>query len=374
MANDFTFAVDTRRRNLRVAIAHDWLLNYAGSERVVAALAAMFPQAEIVTTLLDEQAVPHDLARARPSFLQHVPGSRRYHEWFVPVMPIAWWARPQLRNIDVLISSSHACAQAVRAARGIPHLCYCHTPMRYAWSFSSEKQRFPWAIRGAANAGMGVFRRWDRRNACAVTRFLANSASVASRIKLSYGREAFVVHPPVRTTFFTPGTEPPEDFFLYVGRLVAYKRPDLLIEAFADLPYPLVVVGDGKMKEWLRAHATPNVRFLGRVADLELRDLYRRARALVFPGLEDFGISMAEAQACGLPVIGRRAGGALDIVGDGETGWLLDDPSPRAIRRAVNVATREVLDRNEIARRSKRFSYGRFRREVEAHVDDLVAP
>jgi glycosyltransferase involved in cell wall biosynthesis len=280
-------------------------------------------------------------------------------------MPLAWRLRRELRDLDLVVSSSHACAKAVNVEAGTPHLCYCHTPMRYAWQFELERERFPAAIRPFARRGMGLFRRWDRSTARRVTSFVANSRAVADRIRAAYAREAEVIHPPVRTELFTPGGER-EDLFLYVGRLVSYKRADLVVEAFAELPYQLVVVGEGPLRAGLEPRATPNVTFVGAVDDERLRDLYRAARALVYPAYEDFGIVMAEAQACGTPVIGLAAGGALDIVDPGATGWLIESQSVQALQAAVRRAVAEPLPAAPIAARAQRFSRGRFREQFRA--------
>ncbi|MGH3111406.1 MAG: glycosyltransferase [Gaiellaceae bacterium] len=356
---------DRGRQTLRVAIAHEWLVRYAGSERCVAEMLEAFPDAKLLTTILDARAVPATLRSAEPSLLQHVPGAMRHHEWLLPLMPLAWKVRPLVRDVDLVISSSHACAKGVRAEQGIPHLCYCHTPMRYAWDFDSERERFPRAVRPLARAGMAWFRRWDRKTAARVTRFVANSTAVAQRIQKVFARSADVIHPPVRTEFFTPGGGR-DDFFLYVGRFAGYKRPDLVSEAFAGLPeHRLVMVGDGPLGSALRARATPNVSFLEAPNDDGLRDLYRSARALVYPVDEDFGIAMAEAQACGTPVIGLAAGGATDIVVPDRTGWLLRDQSVDKLRAAVRRAAAEELDAEEITRNAQRFSAARFRLEIQ---------
>lgn len=357
---------------MHVAIAHDWLVHYTGSEQCVRELCAVFPGAEVVTSLIDRSSAPAELVHASPSFLQSVPWAVSHHEWSLPLMPLAWRLRSPLRGLDAVISSSHACAKAVRVEPGTPHLCYCHTPMRYAWDFTGEADRFPRLVRPASRVSMAWFRRWDRRTAERVTRFVANSQAVAGRIERYYGRHAAIIHPPVRTDFFTPGGER-GDHFLYVGRLVSYKRADLALEAFADLPHRLLVVGTGRWERALRARATPNVTFLGQVEDDELRTLYRSARALVYPANEDFGIVMAEAQACGTPVIALAAGGALDIVDDGETGWLLKRQSSDDLRRAVLRAAEESLDEDRLRESAERFSAARFRTLMREAVEDMVA-
>jgi glycosyltransferase involved in cell wall biosynthesis len=357
---------------MRVAIAHDWLVGYAGSERCVEQMLETFPGAHLMTTVLEPRALPPALRAAEPSFLQRVPGARRHHEWFLPLMPLAWRLAKPPPGLEAVISSSHACAKAVAADRRTPHLCYCYTPMRYAWNFHAEHRRFPAQLRPLARAGMAWFRSWDRGTADRVDRFVAISSAVAERIRRFYDRSAQVIHPPVRTDFFTPGAERGEDF-LYVGRLVSYKRADLVVEAFAGLPHRLLVVGEGQLSGALRARATANVRFLGEVGDAQLRDLYRSARALVFPGEEDFGIVMAEAHACGAPVVALAAGGALDIVEPGVTGWLVERQHVDDVRSAVRRAAQVALDTKAIRSRAERFSPERFRRELRDAVEELVA-
>jgi len=360
------------RASLRVAIAHEWLVRYAGSERCVAEMLETFPGARLLTTVMDASAVPAAFRIAEPSLLQHVPGAARNHEWFLPLMPLAWRTHDVVRDVDLVISSSHACAKGVRVERGIPHLCYCHTPMRYAWNFDGEQERFPRAVRPVARASMRWFRRWDRKTALRVTRFIANSTAVAKRIQHAFGRRATVIHPPVRTDYFTPGGER-DDFFLYVGRFVSYKRPDLPVEAFARLPeHRLLMVGEGPLAATLSAHATPNVTLLGAVDDRRLRDLYRSARGLVYLAEEDFGIAMAEAQSCGTPVIALAAGGATDIVEHGRTGWLVPDQSVDELTAAVRRAAAEELDSQAIAQTALRFAAARFRQEIREAANECA--
>jgi glycosyltransferase involved in cell wall biosynthesis len=346
---------------MRVAIAQEWIIKRGGSERCVEAMRTAFPGATVLTTLLDPDAVPL-LRDARTSFLQRIPGAAQHHEWLLPLMPLVWKTMA-VPDADLVISSSHACAKAVRVPAGVPHLCYCHTPMRYAWDFESERQRFPLPIRPLARRGMRAFRAWDRRSAAGVTKFIANSSAVAERIRRFYGRSAEVIHPPVRTDYFTPGGER-GDYFLYVGRLVSYKRADLVVDAFSGLPDRLRVVGTGHLEKALRARAGSNVTFLGEVTDEQLRELYRSTRALVFPANEDFGIAMAEAQACGTPVISLQEGGAADIVQTGKTGWLIEEAGIEDVRQAVRRAAQEALDPALIRERAERFSQDRFVAEI----------
>lgn len=356
---------------MRVALAHEWLVRYAGSERVLEALLEVFPGADLFTTILEPTKMPPTLRSAHTSFIQHLPGSRSHHEWFVPLMPLAWRRTKIPADVDLVVSSSHCCAKAVRPPAGVPHICYCHTPIRYAWDFNAERQRFPALLRLPARLMMAWFRHWDRKTSSRVTHFIANSNAVKDRIARYYGREAEVVHPPVRTEFFTPGDERGERF-LFVSRLTGYKHPELVVEAFSELPFELDIVGRGSMLESLRAHATANVHFLPHVSDEELRTLYRRARALVYPIEEDFGIVMAEAQACGTPVVGLARGGAGDIVEPGVSGWLIENQDVGELRAAIRRAALEELDPVPIRAGAERFSLDRFRSAIGEIVANVV--
>jgi len=356
---------------VRVALAHEWLVRYAGSERVLEALLEIFPGADLYTTILEPARMPPTLRSANTSFIQHLPGSHTHHEWFVPLMPLAWRRTRLPDDIDLVISSSHCCAKAIRPPAGVPHICYCHTPIRYAWDFEAERRRFPAPLRPVARLMMAWFRHWDRAVSPRVTHFVANSSAVKGRIERFYGRDAEVVHPPVRTDFFTRGDERGERF-LFVSRLTGYKRPELVVEAFAELPFAIDIVGRGPLLESLQARATENVRFLPQISDEDLRTLYRRARALVYPIEEDFGIVMAEAQGCGTPVIGLARGGARDIVEPGISGWLIESQEVGELRSAVRQAAGEELDPVAIRAGAERFSFARFRAAMSEIVEAVT--
>jgi len=358
---------------LRVAIAHDWLVNYAGSERVVEQIRRMFPDARLLTTLFDEGTMPVGLHGAETFLLQAIPGATARHEWALPLMPLDWRLRGPVADVDIVISSSHACAKAVRVGEGIPHVCYCHTPMRYAWNYDAERERFPFLLRVPVRAAMAGFRRWDKRVARGVTHFIANSNAVAERIQTNYGRPASVVHPPVDTEYFSAGGER-RGYYLYAGRLVQYKRPDVLVDAFAELPdQELTIAGAGPMLDKLRARATPNVKFVISPDKRQLRDLYRGASALLQAGEEDFGITMAEAQSCGTPVIALGRGGALDVVTDGETGLTFSAPTLGAVRSAIRRASAIDWDFEHIAANATRFSHDAFRNRIRDQISNVVS-
>jgi glycosyltransferase involved in cell wall biosynthesis len=304
-------------------------------------------------------------------------------------MPFAF-GHLDLRGFDVIVSSSHACAKGVTVPRGAIHVCYCHTPMRYAWDLPQEYLDPMYAIlRPAAGAVLSWLRRWDRATSQRVDYFIANSHFVAGRIRQHYRREATVIYPPVDTEFFTPAEETPNspsvsslspprsmsaggDFYLFVSRLVGYKRVQLAVEAFNQLGRSLVVVGDGPERARLEVLARGNVRLVGEVSDAVLRGYYRQCRALVFPGVEDFGMVPVEAQACGRPVIAYGRGGVLESVIDGVTGMFFKEPTPGALSAAVQAADNVRWDGAMIRRHAERFSRQRFVREITNFIAPLV--
>jgi len=370
-----------------VALAHDWLVGMRGGERVLEALAGLLLGRGARPTLytMFDDGTPHasaiDSLDRRVSPLDRVPGgSGRARRWMLPAYPLGVRALSRRLALDhardpigLVVSTSSAAIKGLGAPVGVPHLCYCHSPARYAWSQGSEYGP-TWTARGLGLRAVGPwFRRWDRRTASNVTRFVANSTHTAQEVRRCYGREARVVHPPVRTGYFTlDHTVEREGFWLYAGALEPYKRVDLAIEAAKRAGVELVVVGDGSDRERIRQHgACARVRMLGRVEDVVLRDLYRRAKLLIMPQIEDFGIVAVEAQACGCPVLARGSGGALDTVVESETGALFDTPDPES----VVLASGRVPQGNDsrIREHAERFGEGAFVRGIEREIR-LLAP
>jgi glycosyltransferase involved in cell wall biosynthesis len=365
----------------RVAIVHDWLTGMRGGEKVLEGLLELFPRAEIFTLL----HVPGSVSPAiesrtiHTSFVQRLPGVERRYRSYLPLFPTAV-ERFDLRGFDLVLSSSHCVAKGARA--DAPHLSYCHTPMRYVWDqFGAYfgPGRAPLPTRMAARAFAPGLRSWDQRTAARVHRFVANSEHVRERIHRCYGRDATVVYPPVELERFQPAVAR-EDFYLVVSALAPYKRVDLAIEALRALGRPLVVVGSGPESERLRALARgADVRFTGWASDDEVALLLGRCRALLLPGVEDFGITPVEAQAAGAPVIAYGDGGALETVikpdenGNGGTGVFFHDLTPKCLARAVERFESLRFEPAVLLANARRFSRERFLREMRLAIADVLA-
>jgi glycosyltransferase involved in cell wall biosynthesis len=358
---------------MRVALVHDWLTGMRGGEKVLASLCRLFPDADLLT-LVHARGTVSPQIEARPirtAFTQHLPAPARWYRHYLPLFPTAI-EQFDLDDVDLIVSTSHCAAKAVVPTGRAVHVCYCHSPMRYAWDqfdhyFGIDRVgRWGEAAARQVLAGMA---RWDRDTAGRVTRFLANSAHVAGRIARYYNRDATVLHPPVDTGFFVPGTTPPDAYFLVVSALVPYKRIEVAIDAAARLGAPLKIVGTGPDTERLQALAGPSVEFLGRVDDATLRTLYQGARAALLPGEEDFGIAPVEAQACGRPVVALGRGGARETVVHGVTGYLVDDESPEAFAEAMARVDRLPSTPADRSRHAAAFSIPTFEAGLRARID-----
>ncbi len=301
---------------MRVALVHDWLTGMRGGERCLEAFCEIFPEADLFTLVHVPGSVSPVVERHRvtASFIQRLPGAARGYRRYLPLFPAAI-RRFDLSGYDLVLSSSHAVAKSVRVPRGALHVCYCFTPMRYVWDLYGEYfgAGAGWLTRVAMPPVAAALRRWDRRTAAGVTHFVAISRFVADRIRRAYGREADVIYPPVDVARFSI-EESPGDYYLVVSALTPYKRIDLAVEAANRTRRRLVVVGTGPEEQRLRALAGPTVEFLGWRDDEAVAALYARCRALIFPTLEDFGITPLEAMAAGRPVIAFGEGGALETV------------------------------------------------------------
>jgi glycosyltransferase involved in cell wall biosynthesis len=360
-----------RERFPRVAIAHDWLTIPGGSEQVVLQLLNMFPQAEIFTSVYDPEPWPSQI-KDRPvhaSWLSRLPGAAHHYPKLLPLMNGAFRSF-DLSSFDLVLSSSHACAKNVRTPSGTLHVCYCHTPMRYAWEegFLEGEELSPF-LRPLLPPLLRRLRRQDLAGAAGPDVFVANSRHVADRIARYYDRSAEVVNPPIDVDHFLGIERAPQDFYLVFGRVVPYKRVDLAVEACARLGRPLKVAGGGRGMESLRAAAGPETQWLGKVSDSQRDELLGGARALLFPGEEDFGIVPVETQAAGTPVIAYGVGGATESVLDGRTGVLFDEQSPASLAAAIEHFESIQLDESDVRENARRFGEERFRSELAAVID-----
>jgi glycosyltransferase involved in cell wall biosynthesis len=357
---------------LRVAIVHYWLVNWRGGEKVLKEIAGLFPQADIYTHVADKDLLARELPGRRvfTTFIDRLPLARRLYQKYLPFMPMAL-EQLDLREYDLVISCEAGPAKGVIVSPHATHICYCHSPMRYVWDMYHEYRSRTGAVTRVLMAPLlHRLRIWDQLSAQRVDHFVANSQFVARRISKYYRREAEVVYPPVAVDEFEASARPGE-FFLWVGQLIGYKRPDLMIEAFNQLKLPLVVIGDGAMLPELRKKAKANVQLLGRQSSEVIREHYARCRAVVFPGVEDFGIVPVEAMASGRPVIAYGAGGAMETVVDGVTGMLFQEQTVDGLIRAVrDFADRErEFDPVRIRAHAARFSPQRFNSSFRALVD-----
>jgi glycosyltransferase involved in cell wall biosynthesis len=365
---------------MRVAIAHDWLTGMRGGEKVLEAICELYPDAPIFTFLHIPGSVSSRIERhpIRTSFVQRLPAPARFYRHYLPLYPLAVELF-DLADYDLVISSSHCAIKSVRRRRGARHICYCHSPMRYAWdqfdSYFGEAQVGKWRSR-LLRPVMAGLARWDAGTAGRVDRFLANSQYVAGRIRRYYNRGSTVVYPPVDTEYFRPEVPSPSvPGALVVSALVPYKRIDLAIVACRRARLPLRIVGRGPEERRLRALADgADVEFLGWRSDEEIRALYRTASAVLLPGTEDFGIVPVEAQACGTPVVALGSGGACETVVDGETGALVPLADADAFADAIRRVLAANLDRAAIRRNAERFSVDAFKEQFQSAVRETVSP
>ncbi len=358
--------------DMKTALLHYWLTNMRGGEKVLAELCRLFPDAHVYTHACIPSQISPDIT-AHPiheSLISRLPFGRSACRRYLPLMPYAA-KKFDFQDCNLLISSESGPIKGVKKPAGACHVCYCHTPMRYLWDlhdFYYDKAGVVGKL--AMRLFTGSLRRADLESAEEVDCFIANSRFVAERIKRVYGRPSTVIHPPVDTEYFGAVPRRNEDYYLYAGSLNAYKRPDLAIEACLKLGRKLVVVGEGAEKEALEklAGGSALIRLIGRCPDEELRNWYTGARALLFPGVEDFGIIPVEAQAAGLPVIALGEGGALETVEHGRTGLLFNEESIAGLTGAMEEFESRSWEPETCRRHAARFAPERFRSEFRSFL------
>ncbi len=358
---------------MKVALVHDYLNQMGGAERVVMAFHQIFPDAPIYTSIYDQQRVDPAFKEMdiRTSFMQKFPLVTRHHQPYLPFYPFAMESL-DLRDYELVLSSSSAFGKGVITRPGTMHICYCHTPMRWCWNYREyvEREQLGGMARRVLPLLITGLRVWDQVSAMRVDHFIANSPIVAERIQKYYRRDAVVIPPPVEVSRFSfdPATEV-EDYFLIISRLIPYKRIDLAIEACNRLRLPLVIIGAGRDLERLKRLAGPTIRFLGRLSDQDMLHYYARCRALLFPGEEDFGITPLEAQACGRPVIAYGSGGALASVVEGITGVFFYEQTVDSLATALVSFDERRYEPQTIRSHALEFDMPRFHRRILQFIE-----
>lgn len=349
-----------------------------GGERVLEEICSLYPEADIFTHAAVPEKLSEGLRRHRiiETFIARLPGGRKHCQKYLPLMPRALEAL-DLRGYDLVISSESGPAKGVICDPDALHVCYCHSPMRYIWDmYHTYREQAGRGARLMMSVVAPWLRTWDTASAARVDHVIANSSFIAGRVARAWRREATVIHPPVAYEDFRPAeTLPPEDFYLFASELVGYKRPDLVIEAFNKSGRPLVVIGDGGERARLEVIAGTNIRFLGKVPFDVLKDHYARCRALVFPGLEDFGIVPLEVAASGRPVLAYGRGGALETVVHNKTGLHFHEQTTEAINAAVDEleADYDRFDPAVLQAHAATFGPEVFRARFKAFVDEKLA-
>jgi glycosyltransferase involved in cell wall biosynthesis len=365
----------------RVVLVHDWLTGMRGGEKCLEIVCERWPAAQLFTLLHKRGSVSSTIEGLEPrtTWLQLLPQVNRYYRFLLPILPLAAesWHLPAC---DIVVSFSHCVAKSVRPPREVPHVCYCFTPMRYAWHMRDAYFGREHGIKARALSWLlGFLREWDRRTAARVTHFVAISRTVQRRIAECYGRSSVVIYPPVDTDFYCPAPVPREDYYLAISAFAPYKRLDLAIEACNRLRQRLVIIGSGQDEKRLRAWAGSTVHFLGWQPDAVIREHLRRCRALLFPGEEDFGIVPVEANACGAPVIAYGRGGATETVvppgaREAPTGLWFAEQHVECLVAAIRTFKSSAPDFSPAAmrRHAQQFNSRRFSQELFAYLDQVI--
>jgi glycosyltransferase involved in cell wall biosynthesis len=356
---------------MKTVLIHDWLVSLGGAEKVLDAIFSLYPSSIYTLVKREGSFDGSSFAEAKivTSFIQKLPFALQNHRNYLPFFASAIESF-DLSDFDVILSSSHAVAKGVKVREGQLHICYCHTPMRYAWDLQGEYLSQLSGIKERlAKWTLSHLRKWDVGNLEGVHHFVANSHYIAERIKRIYGREAEVIYPPVQTELFK-FQQDKEDFYLTMSRLVPYKRVDLIVEAFSKMPSKrLIVIGDGPEMERIKKLAESNVELLGFQSDAVVRDYLSRARGFIFAAEEDFGIAPVEAQAAGTPVIAYGKGGVLETVIENQTGIFFDEQTISSLVEAIGQFEKMQFDPQRIRLNAERFNETRFKKEFKQFVE-----
>jgi len=357
----------------KIAIVHDYLNQYGGAEKVIEAFHEIYPDVPIYTSIFLPENLPASFQRmdVRPSFMQKLPGLKKHFKKYLLLYPRAVESF-DLREYDVILSSSSAFAKGARVPERARHVCYCYSPMRFVWNTRSylENENLNPLWETILPPALAYLRRWDLQSSRSVHQFIAISEFIRRRIKNAYQRDADVIYPPVDISGFDISPKQ-DDYFLVVSRLNAYKKIEFVIDVFNRLGLPLVIVGTGPHEPTLRQRARNNVRFAGKVSQSELAGLLSRCRALIFPGEEDFGIAPVEAMASGRPVIAYRGGGALETVIENVSGVFFDTYTHESFEAALRQFEETSWDPNRIRQSAMRFSKEIFQEKIKAYLNSV---
>ena len=359
---------------MKIALVHDYLVQHGGAEKVLKCLCELFPNAPIYTLVYDEGAMGDTFAHCNihTSSLQKVPFSRKTHRIFPMLMPMAI-EEFDFSRFDIVISDSSSFAKGIITGPDTLHISYVHTPMRYAWDDCQKYTKdfgFPRIIKKLVPFAMNGIRIWDRVSSDRVDRYIANSKFVARRIKKYYNKDAIVINPPVNVNDFYADSKNVDDYYLMVGRLIAYKKHDIAIEAFNKSGLPLKIIGRGPELASLKKRAKANIEFLERVDDKDLPKYYARAKAFIFPQEEDFGIVAIEAMAAGRPIIAYHGGDIVEHVENKKTGVFFNEQTSTALGEAIDEFRRYQFDSSYIKEQSEKFDREIFKRKIKDYVDE----
>lgn len=360
--------------NAKIALVFDWMTNPGGAEKVNLMLHKMFPEAPIFTSIFNKDKLRgFEKAAIKTSFIQNLPFAKTKHQLYLGLMPYAYELF-DLSSYDIVISSSHACAKGIITKPETLHICYCHTPMRYAWDnwheFIQQYKINP-LVKNFGKKRIHKIRMWDRLSAERVDYFIANSSTTKKRISKYYNKPSTIINPMIRVNNYKIA-EKTKGYFLAVGRLAPYKKFDLIVETFNQIGLPLKIVGTGIMEDDLRKQAKGNIEFLGYVDEQRLQTLYSEAEALIFPQLEDFGITPLESMASGRPVIAFEQGGALDTVIDGETGLFFKKQNSMHLKSAIEEYQKQKKHFNseKIRKHAEKFDEHEFRKQLMNYLKE----
>ncbi len=353
---------------MKIILLHDYFSQIGGAEKVLFSFLDLFPNSRVYSLFYNKKSFPN--LSIKSSFIQFLPFKKKY-KIYTPLFPLALKFF-RFENECMILSSSHAWIKNIKKPKTSLHICYCHTPMRYAWGLKKEYlEKENILTKPLVSLFLTYLRYWDKKNSKNVDFFIANSKNVANRIKKYYNRESIVIYPPINTNLLRLNTKKRKDFYLVVSRLIEYKKTDLAIEAFKKLNKKLIIAGTGRDEKRLKklAKGCDNIIFLGRIPEDKLKDLYQNAKAFINPQIEDFGITSLESQSCGTPVIAYAKGGALETVIQGKTGHFFHKQTPESLINAIKEFESMKFNPKECRKNALKFDQKIFKKSIKDYID-----